>query len=169
MIPKIKQIISKRKEKIYQRKEVRYDFLKNWGIIRKWAIHNYGIKSQADIDMLMFLYTENLFTRTKFHEYSKFMSWDRARFDKLLRDGFISKWRERKKGEHDMYELSFKAKKMVASIYRKLMGLEPIPESPRRNVVFRPNATFAQKTLAIAIKRVNKEAKEHKQRPSLEG
>jgi hypothetical protein len=67
-----------------------------------------------------------------------------------------------------MYELSFKAKKMVASIYRKLMGLEPIPESPRRNIVFRPNATFAQKTLAIAIKRINKEAKEYKQHPSLE-
>jgi DNA-binding PadR family transcriptional regulator len=96
------------------------------------------------------------------------MSWDRARFDKLLRDGFISKWRERKRGEFDVYEVSFKGKKMIASIYRKLLGLEPIPESPRRNIVFRPNATFAQKTLAIAIKRINKEARECKQRPSPE-
>jgi hypothetical protein len=168
MIPKIKKVIRKRPDKIYQRRDARFDFLKNWGIIRKWAIHNYAIKSQADIDMLMFLYTEQLFTRAKFQEYAKFMSWDRARFDKLLRDGFISKWRERKKGEFDVYEVSFKGKKMIASIYRKLLGLEPIPESPRRNIVFRPNATFAQKTLAIAIKRINKEARECKQHPSLE-
>lgn len=62
-----------------------------------------------------------------------------------------------------MYELTHKAKKMITSVYKKMTGLEPIPESSRRNKAFRKNAPFAQKTLANAIRSFNQE---HKQRPS---
>jgi hypothetical protein len=165
---KIRKIKRKRENIVYYGRDTKYDFLKNWGMIRKWAIYQYGLKSSADIDMLLFLYSEKLFTRTKFQEYASFMSWDRNRFDRLLRDGFISIWRKKKAGEYNLYELSFQSKKMIASMYRKLIGLEPFPETPRRNKVMKPNASYSERMLAQAIKRFNSDFKEHKQYPSPE-
>jgi hypothetical protein len=169
MIPKVKKkIYHRRPEKVYERTEPKYDFLKHWTIIRKWAIANYQLKSTADLEMILFLYSEKLFTRTQFDNYSNIMSWDRERFNRLLKDDWVYIWRKRSHQEANLYEVSYKAKKMVISIYKKLLGLEPIPESDRRNVVFKEKASFSHKTLALAIKSHNKELKEHKQRPSLE-
>ena len=170
MIPKVKKKVTHRRDnnKIYGRKQGDYDFLKNWAIIRKWAIITYGLKSTADLEILMFLYSEKLFTRTQFAEHSNFLSWDKDRFNRLLREDWIYIWRHRNHQETHLYEVSYKGKKMINSIYKKLLGLEPIPESVRRNKIFLKTAPFSHKTLAIAIKNHNKELKERKQRPSLE-
>lgn len=159
----------KRVDKIYYGRDTKFDFLKNWGIVRKWARFQYGLKSSADIDMLLFLYSEKIFTRSRFKEYSAFMSWDKNKFDRLLREGFIVIWRKRKYGESNLYELSFQSKKMIASMYRKLIGLEPFPETPRRNKVFKPNGSYSERMLAQAIRKFNSEFKERKQHPSPEG
>ena len=169
MIPKVKKKITyRRPDKLYARKEGPYDFLKHWTVIRKWAIVNYDLKSLADLEMILFLYSEKLFTRTQFDTYSNIMSWDRERFNRLLREDWIYIWRKRSHQETNLYEVTYKGKKMVNSIYKKLLGLEPIPESPRRNKVFRDPKLFTHKTLALAIKNHNQELKERKQRPSLE-
>jgi hypothetical protein len=170
MIPIVNKKIIRRREKLktYKRLEAEYDFLKNWTIVRKWAVINYELKSLAELETILFLYSEKLFTRTQFENYSNFLSWNKHRFNKLLREGWIYIWRHRGDQETHLYEVSFKGKKMVNTIYKKLLGLEPIPESPRRNKVFRDNAPFSHKTLGIAIKSHNKALKEHKQRPSPE-
>jgi hypothetical protein len=168
MIPKVKKKLRSRTEKTYDRRYTEYDFLKNWTIIRKWAIINYELKSLAELETILFLYSEKLFTRTQFKEHSNYMSWDKNRFNKLLKEGWIYIWRHRSTHETHLYEVSFKGKKMVNTIYKKLLGIEPIPESPRRNKVFKNNAPFSHKTLAIAIKKHNQELKERKLRPSLE-
>lgn len=169
MIPKVKKKVTHRRDnnKIYGRKQGEYDFLKNWTIIRKWAIITYGLKSTADLEILLFLYSEKLFTRTQFSEFSNFLSWDKERFNRLLKEDWIYIWRHRNHQETHLYEVSYKGKKMINSIYKKLLGLEPIPESVRRNKIFLKTAPFSHKTLAIAIKKYNKEFKERKQRPSL--
>jgi hypothetical protein len=164
----VRKKIGKRKDKILHAKEEKYDFLKHWAVVRKWAIYNYNLKSSADLDMLLFLYSEKLFTRSKFADYACFMPWEKTRFDRLLRDGFVIIWRKKGIGESNLYQLSFSAKKMIASMYRKLLGLEPFPETARRNNVFKPNASFSEKTLAQAIKRINNDFRERKQRPSPE-
>lgn len=156
-----------RKQKIYERTELKYDFLADWSIVRRWAQINYDL-SRSDLEMLLFLHKKQLFTRADFTEYANFMTWDKDRFDRLLREDWIYIWRKRGFQEANMYEVSFKTKKMITSIYKKLVGLEPIPASPRRNKVFRDNAPFHQKTLAKAINEFNDRFKEHKQRPSLE-
>jgi hypothetical protein len=168
MIPKVKKKLRSRKEKVYDRKFTEYDFLKNWTIVRRWAVINYGLKSLAELETILFLYSEKLFTRTQFKEHSNYMSWDKNRFNKLLREGWIYIWRHRSTHETHLYEVSYKGKKMVNTIYKKLLGLEPIPESSRRNKVFLKTAPFSHKTLAIAIKKHNQKLKEHKQRPSPE-
>jgi len=156
-----------KKDKAYERRPLTYDFLAEWAIVRKWAKVNYDL-STADLEMLLFLHKQKLFTRADFAEYANFMSWDRDRFDRLLKEDWIYIWRKRGFGEANMYEVSFKCKKMITSIYKKLVGLEPIPVSPRRNKVFRETAPFHQKTLAKAINNFNDRFKERKQRPSLE-
>ena len=96
MIPKIKRKRFTRKDKILFYREEKYDFMKHWSVIRKWAVINYDLKSSSDLDMLFFLYSERLFSRKNFDRYANHMSWDRYRFDRLLRDGFIRKFRERR-------------------------------------------------------------------------
>ena len=96
------------------------------------------------------------------------MSWDRLRFNRLLRDGFIRKFREKRWGEALLYEVSRKGKKMIATIYRKLLGFEELPESPRRNKIFKRDAPFSHKILSIAVKDANRDLKERRRRPSLE-
>lgn len=157
-----------KRDKNYERRELTYDFLGEWAIVRRWAQVNYNL-TRSELEMILFLHKRRLFTRADFAEYSKFMQWDRDRFDRLLREDFIYIWRKRGFGEANMYEISFKSKKMVTSIYKKLTGLEPIPVSPRRNKAFRKNAPFHQKTLSHAIVSFNDRFKEQQQRPSPEG
>lgn len=154
-------------EKVIKREPLKYDFLTEWAIVRRWAQINYGV-SRSDLEMLLFLHGNRLFRKTDFDEYKNFMEWDSGRFNRLLKNGWISEWRQKNYNEGQLYEVSFKAKKMINSIYKKLTGEEPIPTSSRRNKAFRNNAPFHQKTLAIAITDFNRRIKERKQRPSLE-
>ena len=73
---------------IYDRKDPKYDYLKFWRVVRYWAKQKYGITT-ADLDMLLFLHSEGLFTRVQCENYGSLMSWDKQRFEKLLRDGWI--------------------------------------------------------------------------------
>lgn len=154
-------------EKIIKREPLRYDFLTEWAIVRRWAQVNYKI-NRSDLEMLFFLHGNRLFRKTDFDEYKNFMPWDSQRFNRLLKDGWITEWRQKNYNEGQLYEVSFKTKKMITSIYKKLIGEEPIPTSTRRNKAFQKNAPFHQKTLAIAITDFNRRIKERKQRPSLE-
>ena len=151
-------------EKIVQREPLKHDFLTEWAIVRRWAQVNYSIRL-SDLEMLFFLHGNRLFRKSDFDEYKNFMTWDSQRFNRLLKDGWISEWRQKNYNEGQLYEVSFKAKKMITSIYKKLTGEEPIPTSVRRNKAFRKNAPFHQKTLAIAITDFNRR---RKQRPSPE-
>lgn len=154
-----------RRKKVYNGRDTNWDFMQHWTVIRKWAVLNYELRSTSDLEILMHLYSRKLFTLPECYEWAKFMAWDRYRFNRLLDEGWIHVWRTRSTGESAMYELTHKAKKMIASVYRKMTGVEPIPESSRRNKAFRKNAPFAQKTLANAIRSFNQE---HTQRPSPE-
>lgn len=151
-------------ERIIQREPLKYDFLTEWAIVRRWAQVNYGIRL-SDLEMLFFLHGNRLFRKSDFEEYKNFMTWDSQRFNRLLKDGWITEWRQKNYNEGQLYEVSFKTKKMITSIYKKLIGEEPIPTSSRRNKAFRKNAPFHQKTLAIAITDFNRR---RKQRPSPE-
>jgi len=153
----------------YQGAVPEYDFLKNWTLIKKWAIVNYELKSGAELELLLYLYSEKLFTRTDIMKRMNFMSWDAKMMKRLEERDFICVWRKRRRGEANVYDLTHKAKKMINSIYKKLLGLEPIPESTRRNKVFLATAPYSHKTLAIAIKDHNEDLKEkRKQYPFLE-
>ena len=93
-----------RRRIVYDRKEPKYDYLKYLRVVRYWVKQTYGV-GLADLEMLLFLYNERLFKRSDFNEYEELFSWDVLRFNDLLRDGWISKWRNHRGSEAALYEV----------------------------------------------------------------
>lgn len=133
------------------------DFLKYWRVIRYWAKAKYEL-STPDLDMLFFLYSEQIFNKSQFKEYGEIMSWDINRFSSLLKREWIHVWRKRKGSETTLYELTYKAKRAINNIYKKLNG-EEISESSQTNPLFRHDASYMDKVYRNMIKEMNKEIK----------
>ena len=141
-----------------------HDYLKYWKVIRYFAQAKYGIKS-ADLDMLLFLYSEKYFSKTQFKEFNELLSWDVSRFSRLLRDGWISVFRKRQGNKKTLYELSYKGKRMISSLYKKLNG-EEIPMSESANPMFAKNVSYSDKVYRNMIIRMNKYIREQRQHHS---
>jgi len=131
--------------------------MKYWRVIRYWVKAKYKIGT-PDIDMLLFLYSEDIFNKTKFNEFDELMSWNVNRFDQLLKNGWIHVWRKKRGKETTLYELTYKAKRLVNLIYRKLNG-EEIGEDHRTNPLFRNDASFMDKVYRQSIIKLNEEIK----------
>tara|TARA_R110000803_G_scaffold121309_6_gene189405 strand:- start:252 stop:722 length:471 start_codon:yes stop_codon:yes gene_type:complete len=139
------------------RKPPDHDFLKYWRVVRYWAKSRYGLTT-PDLEMLLFLYSEQIFNKGKFQEYEKLMTWDKVRFSKLLKNEWIHVWRKRKGKETTLYELTYKGKKAINTIYKKLNG-EALSEIPMRSPVFRSDASFMDKRHRLMIIQMNEEIK----------
>ena len=153
----------KKKKLVCVRSEPQHNYMKYWRVIRYWAMKTYEVTG-AELEMLFFLHDERLFKISQFDRYDNVFSWNNARFYTLKRKGLIHVWREGKCNEARLYELTFKGKKMITNIYKKMNGEEPIPTSERRNPVFKKNGTYSDKVYAMAIVDFNNELKESKQR-----
>jgi len=129
------------------------DYLKFWRVIRQYVKVKYGLL-QADLDMLLFLYSEKYFDRGKFDEYNSLFSWDVKRFEKLLRDGWIVVFRKRMGQRKAVYQLPIKTTRMIQLIYRKLNG-EEIPVSQSQNKMFAKNVSYTDKVYRNMIKEMN--------------
>jgi hypothetical protein len=127
--------------------------MKYWRVIRYWAKAKYKVGT-PDIDMLLFLYSEQIFNKTKFKEFEECMSWDEPRFHRLLNEGYIQVWRKRKGKETTLYCLSYTGKRMINTIYKKLNG-EEIGETPRANPLFRHDASYTDKVYRNMIIEMN--------------
>ena len=92
--------------------------------------------------------------------------WDKKRFYRLIHEGWIELFASKQKGRPAMrskalYCLSFKAKRMVNSIYKKLEG-EEIPETMCNNPMFKKNVRFSDKVYRNMIITMNEEIKENR-------
>ena len=125
--------IRRKISKIYARYQPKNDYLKYWKVVKQWAKVKYGLGT-ADIEMLLFLYSEELFTQKDFEEFNEIMSWDKNRFHSLLKDKLIVVWRKRKGRESTLYELGFIGKRICASIYKILNNYY--------NISFRYNCNY---------------------------
>ena len=144
--------------KVYDRRQPKSDYLKYWKVIKQWARAKYNLGT-ADIEMMLFLYSEGLFTKFQFEEFNEIMSWDKNRFHKMLKDKWIIKWRERQGRESTLYELGFSGKKVCASIYKKLNKEETIAEDRKNNPMFERSTEYSNKVYRKMIKKMNDEVK----------
>jgi hypothetical protein len=150
----------------YDRRQPTFDYLKYFRIVRYWVKRTHDL-SLPDLEMLLFLYSERLFKRSDFNEYEEIFSWDVKRFERLRQEGWISIWRKASGSQPALYEVSYKGKRLIVSIYKKLAGEETISELAHRNPIFKKNSPYTDKVYRRAIKRMNK-ATGQQQRPAQE-
>lgn len=132
------------------------DYLKYWRVIRQYVKVRYGL-NQSDLDVLLFLYSEQYFGKDKFQQFDELLPWDEGRFKKLLAAGWIQNFR-RGGQQKGLYALSFKAKRVVNSIYKKLNG-EEIPMTMCNNPMFLKNVRYRDKVYRTMIKFMNAETR----------
>ena len=111
--------------------------------------------------MLLFLYTEEYFSKDKFQEFNELLSWEVARFDRLRHDNWIEMFRKNSGKHKALYTLSYKTKRMIDSLYKKLNG-EEIPTSPSKNPMFKRNVKYSDKVYRNFIKEMNATIKQQR-------
>lgn len=136
------------------------DYLKYWRVIRQYIKIKYNL-TQSDLDILLFLKSETYFSKDKFEEFDEILSWDKQRFEKLRQQGWIEVFRKRVGKHKALYQLSFKSKRMLASIYKKLNG-EEIPTSPSQNKMFAKNVSYSDKVYRNMIIEMNRSIKQQR-------
>lgn len=137
-----------------------HDYLKYWRVIRYFIKAKYNL-TQADLDILFFLYSESYFSKDKFEEFDELLSWNINRFDNLLRDGWIEVFRKRSGKTKALYQLSYKAVRLISSTYKKLEG-EEIPTSQSANPMFAKNVSYSDKVYRNFVIEMNRILREKK-------
>jgi hypothetical protein len=133
------------------------NLLKHYRIIRKWACKNNGL-NDADLELLIYLDCIDMFNKDDFKKGTYSYSWDNRRWNRMLKENWITVWRTRHGADQkfNIYKVSFKGKQLISRIYRMMLGQEDIPSSHRRNSIMR-GKTYIDKVLAVAIDNVNKD------------
>lgn len=129
------------------------DYLKFWRVIRYYMKAKHKL-SQADLDMILFLYSEGYFGKEKFDEFNQLLSWKVDRFEQLRHDGWIENFRKRDRNGRSIYQLSYKGNNLVKDIYKKLNG-EEIPVSKSYNSMFLKNVSYNDKVYRNMIIEMN--------------
>lgn len=126
------------------------NLMKYYRLIRKWACKTHELKD-ADLELLIYLDCKKRFTRNDFIEGEYTYSWDKDRWERLRRDGWIEVWRHRNRTsiKYSIFQTSFKCKHLISRIYRIMLGEEDLPTSERS--VFFKNKTYTDKVYNKAI------------------
>ena len=126
------------------------NLFKYYRLVRKWACKTYGLKD-ADLELLVYLDCKSGFRRNNFIDGSYTYSWDKNRWERLRKDGWIEVWRHRNRTtiKYSIYKTSFKCSQLISRIYRILLGEEDIPTS-ERNIFFK-NKSYTDKVYNKAI------------------
>ena len=151
----------------FKRAEVEHNFLKYLRVVRAWARfkHNW---SYADFEMVSFLYSEHIFDEKKIVQYAQIFGFSKFRVEAMLESGLIIVFRKQQRGYAAMYELSASAKGIMRSIYKKLLGEEPINEFVSDIEMIKKNdSRFTERQYTRVIKRIKQESKEQRLRPEL--
>ena len=91
--------------------------LKYYRLIRKWACKTYNLKD-ADLELLIYLDCKNRFTRNEFIDGTYTYSWDKQRWERLRKAGWIEVWRHRNRTtiKYSIFKTSFKPNEPVISV-----------------------------------------------------
>ena len=124
--------------------------LKYYRLVRKWACKTYDLKD-ADLELLVYLDCKGRFTRKEFIDGTYTYSWDKNRWERLRRAGWIDTWRHRNRTtiKYSIFKTSFKSSQLISRIYRILLGEEDIPTSERN--IFYNNKSYTDKVYNKSI------------------
>jgi hypothetical protein len=150
----------------YKRKNVKvvsasgeYDFVKFYGIVKRWASVQYDL-SIDEIEMLLYFYSEPIFTKKEFDVYNTAMLQKNKSIQRFIDMDMIEAMRGNttiKVAGNRLFRLTRKAKLRVSSIYKKLTLQESISEIPANNKFFRHCETsYKDKRIAKLMIEYNK-------------
>ena len=129
------------------------DYLKYWRVVRQFIKAKHKL-TQADLDILLFLKSEQYFSKDKFKEFDELISWNKNRFENLRQAGWIEVFRKIMGKRKALYQLSTKGKRVTTSIYKYLNGKE-IPTSNDGNPMFLRNVSYTDKVYRNFITEMN--------------
>jgi hypothetical protein len=123
---------------------------KYYRLVRKWACKTYSL-TDADLELLIFFDCLDKFTRNDYKDGVYLSNWDKDRWERLRKEGWIVVWRERNRTtqKYTIYHTSVKAKLLITRMYKMLLGKEDIPTSNKS--VFWKNKTYTDKVFNHAI------------------
>ena len=126
------------------------NILKYYRLTRKWVCKTYGL-TDADLELLIYLDCKGRFTRNEFIEGVYTYSWDKHRWERLKREGWIEVWRHRNRTtiKYSVFKTSFKCSQIISRIYRILLGEEDPPFTERN--VFYKNKSYTDKVMTKAL------------------
>jgi len=126
------------------------NLLKYYRLIRKWACKTYKLKD-ADLELLIYLDCKGRFTRNDFIDGVYIYSWDKQRWERLRKAGWIEVWRHRNRTtiKYSIFRTSFKCSQLISRIYRIMLGREDLPTSNRN--IFYNNKSYTDKVYNKAI------------------
>ena len=125
--------------------------LKHYRLVRKWLSKTHGI-TDADLELLIYFDCIGNFTRQDYVSGTLAYNWDKTRWDRLLKEGFIVVWRKYNHTTHkcNIYKTSMQCSMMITRMYKILLGQEDIPTSVRRNPMVK-GKTYTDKVMTNAI------------------
>lgn len=126
------------------------NLFKYYRLVRKWACKTYDL-TDADLELLIYLDCKVHFTRNDFIDGSYTYSWDKARWERLRKEGWIDIWRARNRTtmKYNVYQISQKGKRLITRMYNILLGEEDLPTSTRSK--FYKNKTYTDRVFNKAI------------------
>jgi len=126
------------------------NLLKYYRLVRRWACKTYNLKD-ADLELLVYLDCKELFTRNDFIDGVYTYSWDKNRWERLRREGWIDVFKERNRttSKYAVYKVSSKSKRLINRIYRILLAEEDLPTATTS--VFYNNKSYTDKVFNKAI------------------
>jgi len=133
------------------------NILKHYRIIRKWATKTCNLKD-ADLELLIYLESLQMFTKQDFKTGTYSYSWDNRRWNRLLKEEWIVVWRKRNRTtqKYNIYKVSFKCKQLISRMYRIMLGEEDIPVNKYSNSIMKKQ-TYMDTVLSKSILNVNKD------------
>jgi hypothetical protein len=130
---------------------------KHYRIIRRWACRNNNL-TDSDLELLIYFDCMEYFTKQDYKTGTYTYSWDKTRWDRLLKEGWIVVWRQRNRTtqKYNIYKVSFKCKQLISRMYRIMLGEEDIPTTERSNIIMK-GKTYSDTVMQSAINNLNKD------------
>jgi hypothetical protein len=126
---------------------------KHYRIVRKWACKTNDL-NDADLELLIYLEAIDLFTKDDFKKGTYSYSWDNRRWNRLLKQGWITVWRRRNRTtqKYHIYKVSQKCKQLTSRMYRIILGEEDMP-----TIKLEKSNKYSFKVITKAVEYVNKD------------
>lgn len=126
------------------------NLFKYYRLVRRWACKTYNLKD-ADLELLVYLDCKKFFTRNDFINGTYTYSWDKNRWERLRREGWIDVFKERNRttSKYAVYKVSPRGQRLIMRMYRILLGEEDLPIS--QSSVFYKNKSYTDKVFNRAI------------------